>query len=166
MWFRMRRFGLCCLPRSPPPYESRINVEQVNRISTVCKFEFSPSVPFIFIQDDRLAHRSRNSPSVFLRKIICEPRRQGLENDFLPWFRLLFPSFLVGSHRVSRQRDTAYSSPKSRLTRLSEKSNHTKTTYPLTLIIAPLKPLVPQKCRYPHHPPPLKFPSPPPPLPL
>src|SRR5260370_3904106 len=101
MWFRMRRFGQC-LPRSPPLYESRINVEQVNRISTVCKFEFSPSAPFIFIQDDRLAHRSRNSPSAFLRKIICEPLRQGLENDFLPWFRLLITSVLVRSHRLSR----------------------------------------------------------------
>jgi hypothetical protein len=108
----MRRFGLC-LPRSLPLYESRINVDQVNRISTVCKFEFCPSVPFIFIQKDGLANHSRNSPLVFLRKIIDEPWRQGLENNFLPRFRLLFPSFLVGSRRLSRQRDTAYSSPKS-----------------------------------------------------
>jgi len=45
---RCGRYGPATRP-SPELHESRINVDEVNRIFVICKFEFCPSVVFIFI---------------------------------------------------------------------------------------------------------------------
>jgi hypothetical protein len=83
---------------SPWLYKPRINVDHVNHLFVICKFEFCPSVAFMLIKTTGLPTTIDMARWSSSGRSSMNPR-QRLEYNFLSWLRLVFGPFPVVNHR-------------------------------------------------------------------